>query len=1221
MAQWIVAVLLLVPHVAKAQYTIRTYAGGGPPDGSLASAVGVHPTGVAVDRVGNLYISDSYRRVYKVTNAGVISLYAGNGDWGFSGDGGRAVDAQLASPLELATDSSGNLYISDLANSRVRRVSTSGIITTVAGNGTGRPFQDGVPAVNSALDNPRGLVVDNAGNLYIAEALAHRVRKVTTDGVIHTVAGNGVRGLSGDGGPASNASLGEPYGLAMDEGGNLYIGELFNCRVRRVSPSGIITTVAGTSCGGYSRDGGPATGAMLTAAGIAVDSNGNLYVADRDTRIRKVATNGIITTVAGNGVSGYGGDGGAATSAMLRVPWNVAVDLAGNVYFTDDGNLRVRKVSSGIITTAAGTGGPSYSGDGGPATKAQLSVAGVAVSSGGDLFVADSANYRVRRVSPAGVISTFAGSGNCCALGDGGPATNAWLSAPSGVALDSVGTVYIADTFNDRIRAVSGGTIRTIAGNGVAGHSGDGGPATGASLYRPVGIAVDSNRNVYIAEIIGHRIRKVTSNGIISTVAGTGIYGYSGDGGPAANAQINRPGSVAVDLEGNLFIADTGNRRIRKVDTNGIISTVAGSANLVENPTGVAVDQTGVLYITTSTRVWRLDQGVLTAIAGNGTSGFSGDGGPALSASFQGAGSIAIGLNGQMYVADQSRVRILESNLTVSGPVGWFIYAVGSNPPSPREMLVTGPAAIAVTAQVTTGAEWLTVTPSSGTTPANFQVGIRTSGIPSGSFLTLSGNIRVSSAHTFVDVPITLHVTPCTTNLGGARLNVSAAGSTERIPVTGSCPWTGTSNAGWITMVSPSGTGAWYATARIDPNTGPARSGTITFTGNQTFTINQDAPAGGTPGLRFVPAVPCRIADTRNAAGAFGGPRMNGGETRRFSIPVSNCSIPWKAAAYSLNVTAVPAGALSYLSLWPAGKPKPLVSTLNSFDGRVKANAAIVPAGTDGAVNVFVTDAADVVLDINGYFVPPDAGGASFYPLEPCRVADTRMSAAPGPGIAGGRSRTFTVAGNCSMPSNAQAYSLNLTAVPWVSLSYLTVWPTGMGQPLVSTLNAPTGAITPNAAIVPAGYNGGIDVYVTNNSDLVIDANGYFAAPGGTGALSFYPVTPCRISDTRTTNGPFGGPILAAGEARAYVIPSSTCGIPAAARAYSLNVTTVPAGPLSYLTIWPSGLAQPWASTLNSSDGTVVSNATLVPGSGHGAISVYVTNSSHVILDINGYFQ
>lgn len=258
-------------------------------------------------------------------------------------------------------------------------------------------------------------------------------------------------------------------------------------------------------------------------------------------------------------------------------------------------------------------------------------------------------------------------------------------------------------------------------------------------------------------------------------------------------------------------------------------------------------------------------------------------------------------------------------------------------------------------------------------------------------------------------------------------------------------------------------------------------SGAFDAVNSYSLTYNFIAPPTA---LRFLPLAPCRIADTRDPNGPFGGPSIAGQSARSFAIPNSACGVPSTAAAYSLNVTAVPkTGVLGYLTVWPTGQSQPLVSTLNATDGRVKANAAIVPAGTGGAISVYVTDNADVVLDINGYFVDAvsNPSALAFFPLTPCRIADTRDSGGPlgGPTLAGLQERSFPVLSSpCGIPASAVAYSLNFTVVPPRSLGFLSAWPTGITRPVVSTLNAPTGQVTANAAIVPAGINGAISVYV-----------------------------------------------------------------------------------------------------------------------------------------------
>ena len=367
---------------------------------------------------------------------------------------------------------------------------------------------------------------------------------------------------------------------------------------------------------------------------------------------------------------------------------------------------------------------------------------------------------------------------------------------------------------------------------------------------------------------------------------------------------------------------------------------------------------------------------------------------------------------------------------------------------------------------------------------------------------------------------------------------------------------------------------------------------------------------------QFVPVTPCRVVDTRNPDGPFGGPAIPGGSFRSFAIPQGSCEIPPSAAAYALNVTVAPHGALRYLTIWPTGQPQPTVSTMNSMDGRIKANAAVVAGGTSEAVSVYASDTTDVILDINGYFVPlPSQNALAFYPLTPCRVVDTRGAEGPlgGPYLQGNQERDFPIlqATGCNIPSSAQAYSLNFTALPKSILGYLTAWPAGDQQPGVSTLNDATGTVVANAALLPSGSGGDIDVYVTNDTDLLIDINGYFA-PAGQGGLSLYAPTVCRLLDTRQIGPPVDGE-------RTVAVATTGCIVPSTAQAYVLNATVLPQGYLGYLTLWPDTEPQPSVSTLNAHDGAVTSNMAIVP-TVNGSIDAYAPNWTQLILDISGYF-
>ncbi len=368
---------------------------------------------------------------------------------------------------------------------------------------------------------------------------------------------------------------------------------------------------------------------------------------------------------------------------------------------------------------------------------------------------------------------------------------------------------------------------------------------------------------------------------------------------------------------------------------------------------------------------------------------------------------------------------------------------------------------------------------------------------------------------------------------------------------------------------------------------------------------------GGATTLQFVPITPCRLVDTRGQ----GGP-IPGNSSRNFAVPqLGGCNIPTTAVSYSLNVTVVPQGPLGYLTIWPTSQQQPVVSTMNSPDGRTKANAAIVQEGVAGSVSVYVRNTTDVILDIDGYFAPSTSSTLQFFSLAPCRVLDTRGpdGSLGGPSLTGGQERDFPVlSSDCQIPSSAKAYSMNFTVVPVNGpLGYLTVWPTGQTQPVVSTLNNPTATTVANAAIVPAGNGGEISVYASQNTQLIADIDGYFA-PAAQGGMSLYPTAPCRVLDTRSGGGPFMGELT-------VPVAGSACTPPTVAEAYVFNATVVPPGYLLYLTLWPDGEPQPVVSTLNAPDGLITSNMAIVP-TNNGEIDAFASAMTQLILDISSYF-
>jgi trimeric autotransporter adhesin len=731
------AVLVNLP--SPAQDVITTYIGGGPNGIPAIDGFLYQPYDVAVDGSGNVYIAAySQNRVFKVNTSGTISVVAGSGAQGYVGDGvaGGAATADLYNPFGVAVDTSGNVYISDRTNCVVREVNASTkTISTILGTGT-------CSSSAGNLSYPSALALDGSGDLFIADTNNCVIRKfVLSSKTSSVVAGSGSCGYSGDGGAATTADLYYPQGIAVDSAGDLFISDTDNCRIREVKKStGNISTIAGTGTCTYSGDGNPATAAEIYyPEQIAINSAGTTatFADYNNHRIRQFTVGGNITTIAGNGTacSGTCGEGGSATSAELYYPIGIAVSGSNYYIGNNDNDVVDAFTVGGNLTRFAGNHSSNIETitNGAPANGVQFSYQfGIFNDTANNVYVADQNNQYVREfVNSTGLVNFFAGDGTAGYSGNSSTATDVEVYKPYGVSKDSSGNVYIADTYNCLIRKVtSAGAISNVAGyiyNGTSasqcGFSGDGESALSAKLYYPYDVTVDSKGNLYIADYDSHTVRKV-SGGVISTIAGIGgINGYGGDGGPAVSALLYQPEAVAVDPAGNVFIADTGNCRVREiVAATGYIYTVAGNGacnyggdglatdNAVEYPQGVAVDANDNLFISdyTSRVRWVSPSGMMTTIAGSGTAGYYGDGGVAIYGELNEPTGIALDTAGNIIVSDYNNWRIRKVSVfpavsTNLASLSYGLQSVGSTS-SPQTLIVSAYGPVTISNISTTGA-------------------------------------------------------------------------------------------------------------------------------------------------------------------------------------------------------------------------------------------------------------------------------------------------------------------------------------------------------------------------------------------------------------------------------------------------------------------------------------------------------------------------------------
>jgi uncharacterized protein (TIGR03437 family) len=733
-------------------YVINTLAGANPTgdNGPAKSALLEFPAAVAADKAGNIYIADgNLNGIRKVTTDGTITTISGIYAAG------------------LTVDSAGNIYAVDGFDAAYK-IAPSGALSLIAG-GTFGSSGDGGQATAAALNSPGGIALDAAGNIYIADTNNCKIRMVNSGGVIQTVVGTGFCGRSGDGVTGPLAQIAYPTSVVIDPAGNMYIGEYG--RIRKVAAgTQAVSTLSGL--GTAVADGSATASAVGTTIGLALDSAGNLWIADGDNnRVREIV--GLnIKTIAGTATAGFTGDGGAASSAELNYPTGIVFDSKGNLYIADQLNDRIRLVSS-LTTISTFAGANHYAGDNGPALSALLHLPLHSITdAAGNLYISDSANNRVRKVTTAGTITTIAGTGACAYTGDNALATAATLCVPEQLALDSANRLYIADSANSVIRRIeTNGNITTFAGTGAFADSGDTGLATAAGFLLPVGIAFDSSGNLYVSDEYANRVRVISADGKINQFAGTGVEGFAGDGGLAVSARLDTPGQLATNGT-DVYIADQYNYRVRKVSSK-IIVTVAGASTccttgaanntFIGVPSGVAVDSAGDVYISEV----QYDQvakvtpdNKIAVIAGTGSEGLSGDGGLAAVAGISSPGGLSIDSFGDLYLADRYNNRIRKLSLDTPSKIAASAGdqqtgAPGAALPVPLTVQVTfragvGVAGVPVAFAVTTGSATL-----SASTAATSSTGLAGVAVTLGN---TAGPVTVTATLTGLP-PVQFHLT------------------------------------------------------------------------------------------------------------------------------------------------------------------------------------------------------------------------------------------------------------------------------------------------------------------------------------------------------------------------------------------------------------------------------------------------------------------------------
>ncbi|HEX7706976.1 MAG TPA: SMP-30/gluconolactonase/LRE family protein [Thermoanaerobaculia bacterium] len=630
---------------------------GGPGDfdGKGDAARFNQPTGLAIDASGNVYIADQWNHtIRKISPTGAVTTLAGLSGHVGGADGARWA-ARFSYPAGIASDSSGNLYVADTANHTIRKITTSGAVTTVAGLAGFWGITDGTGSA-ARFNGPRGLALDAGGNLYVADRDNHTIRRITPEGVVTTVAG--VAGSIGSSdGTGSEARFLGPSDVAVDQSGNVYVADSSNHTIRKITQDGTVTTFAGLAGHFSSIDGAGSAARFWMPSGLSIDASGDLYVSEFST-IRKVTPGGVVTTLAGTHAA-LGSADGTGGAARFRSPAGSASDSSGNLYIADRENHVIRRITPAVqVSTLAGRAGNWGDVDGIGSAARFSSPAGVTSDGAGNAYVADTANHKIRKITASGIVTTVAGSGTGSS---DGPGSNASFYRPEDVASDASGNLFVADTNNHTIRKITpAGEVTTLAGLTETPGSDDG-PGTSARFHYPARVASDTSGNLYVADGWNHTIRKITPEGVVTTLAGLAGMRGSSDGVGSA-ARFDFPVGLTTDASGNLFVADQYNHAIRRITPGGFVTTWVGSADgsVFRFPSGIAADLTGNLYVAdTGNRRIRMitPVGDVTTIGGELLNGGSAEG-TGSAARFGYPTDIAVNENGTLIVADQFNHKI-----------------------------------------------------------------------------------------------------------------------------------------------------------------------------------------------------------------------------------------------------------------------------------------------------------------------------------------------------------------------------------------------------------------------------------------------------------------------------------------------------------------------------------------------------------------------------------